>query len=263
MRLDELHKFLLNLLRDSMDRPVVVFSALWPFYRVIDDIPKQNIVDSILGVLLDVVGQHRDLLMPTFSKGFNNGFINLDVSPSLSGLMTEKFRMLNGTRRSICPWFSFSCLGPSTEEIIALRPLHAWGEGSLYEWMEKKDVKLLMLGTDACSYFHRVEWLNKEIITYRFDKKFRGRVLHEGKKLTVSQILFVRYLNPEVIHDFSVMNEDLIAGGMKKVRFYGVPISVINARQMHEVFDYHLQIDPYISISNREEIKKMADWYSG
>mgnify|MGYP002018609940 CR=1 FL=1 len=55
--------------------------------------------------------------------------------------------------------------------------------------------------------------------------------------------MFVRYLDPEVIHDFTVMNEDLIAGGMEKISFYGVPISVITARQMHEVFNYQLQID--------------------
>ncbi len=256
MKIQELRNVLSTHLGEDSDRPVVVFSSLWLFLRVIDDVPKAEVIDCILDILMELVGPNRTLMLPAFSTGLRNGYADLDTDPSRTGIITEKFRQMPKTRRTVCPWFSFSCLGPDTAELTALMPRHAWGEGSVYEWLEKRDALFLMLGTDPshCSYLHRVEWLNKNIVSYRYEKSFQGIVRHEGKELKINETLFVRQLDPEVINDFSVLNEDMINDGMKSVKFGGIPISSMTARRMHDVFSSRLRSDPFVAVLNRDEI---------
>src|SRR3989304_2783134 len=125
------------------DRPIVVFSSAWPFLKEM----RQNdmvAVERLLDVIVDTAGG-RSLLMPTFTGGFIDGLCNLDNESSSTGVLSECFRKRPGIRRTLSAFFSFAVSGTAMDEVINLKPAHAWGEGSLYEWMEQSDVCFLML----------------------------------------------------------------------------------------------------------------------
>jgi len=251
----------LEVLIGSDARPVVTYAALWPFMRAMEEIPVNDIPQTILNLLINVVGSNRSLLMPTFASGYKNGICNLDKEPSTTGLLSELFRKHPQTRRSLSAFFSFNILGPETPGVVSLQPKNAWGDGSMYEWMEKNNVHFLMLGTHptSCSYLHRMEWLNRDIINYRYDKRFEGILLREGTEYPVQETLYVRSLNPPVINDYTVIYNDLKKGGMSVVMLDGVYIAHMRAEDMKNVYMKLLKKDPFLTVQNRCEFESLVN----
>jgi aminoglycoside 3-N-acetyltransferase len=84
------------------------------------DIPPRR----ILQLLLDTVGPEGTILMPSYPKLTSYAFLKSgqvwDVrrTPSYSGLLTEIFRRMEGTRRSLHPTKSVAVRGPLRDELI-------------------------------------------------------------------------------------------------------------------------------------------------
>jgi aminoglycoside N3'-acetyltransferase len=238
---------------DKSARPIVCFSSAWPFLNELEHKNAKG-VDQILDVVLEVVGK-RSFLMPTFTRGFVNGLANLDTESSTTGIMSESYRKRPGIRRTLSAYFSFAVGGPDTEQLCQLKANHAWGQGSVYEWMEKTDVQFLMLGTHPthCSYLHRLEYLQKDHIPYRFNKKFEGKIIREGLEHDVSEVLYVRNLNPVAINDFTVLTPDLFEAGMKSKTVNGVPIASYSAAHLVKTILPKLAADPLLVLKNKKD----------
>ena len=253
MLISEFKDLLIKVIGNGKE-PVVVFAALWPLQRILN-IPKIDLTEKVASTLTNIVLPDRSLLMPTFSNGFTDGISNLDTEPSLTGILSEYFRLHPKSQRSFCPFFSYSIQGPDTEEVIKLRPSHAWGKGSVFEWFEKKNARFIMIGTNPahCSYLHRVEWLEKEVVSYRYEKEFSGIVRYCGKDILLKEKLFVRNLDPEVINDYQPIVEDLRNNGMTLLKAKGVSLAAMNALDMRNSYSRLLRKDPFITVKNRDD----------
>lgn len=238
------------------DRPVVVFSSAWPFLKVMNECDEKG-VEKLLDVVLDAVGD-RGLLMPTFTEGYADGYCNLDQAVSSTGVLAECFRKRRDTRQTLGAFFSFAVLGKVANEVVHLKPKHAWGEGSLYEWMEQRDVCFLLLGTHPthCSYLHRLEWLARDVVDYRFDKKFDGVLTREGISIELQETLFVRRLDPPVLHDFTVLLPLLESAGMKTQVVNGISIVSYHAKPILEYVLPAILRDPYLTVVNRSDYEE-------
>ncbi len=237
------------------DRPVAVFSALWPLARATRR-PVETLCDEVCRVLLDL-GESRTLLMPAFAGGFNDGVCNLDEAPSQTGALTEHFRLRPGVRRSVCAFFSFAVTGPDAEEVVSLRPAQAWGTGSLYEWMYDRDVHIVTVGLHPthCSYTHYAEWLARERIPYRYEKTFSGEVVHEGRRFPLEQTLLVRNLDPPAHNDFTWLLDTYLENGMRTSVIDGVTLSDIGARAKIDAILQCLERDPLALLENRRDFE--------
>lgn len=234
-------------------RPVVVFSSAWPFLRAMGANDLRS-VEQLLDALLEGIG-HRTVLMPTFTDGFVNGRCDLDTGSSSTGVITECFRKRPGSRRTLSAYFSFAATGRDLPEFIDLRPADAWGDQSLYEWMERRDVCFLMFGTHAThsSYFHRAEWLLRKQIAYRYPKTFRGSVTREGRGIELEETLFVRRLDPPVVNDFTVLLPALDSAGLRRRTIEGIGISSHYAQPAMAAILDALERDPYLLVKNRRD----------
>jgi aminoglycoside N3'-acetyltransferase len=239
------------------NKPVVVFSGLWPFFKLIDA-PPLEITQTFLKVLMDTVGSERGLLMPTFSGGYQDGLCDLDIDSSKNGLLSECFRKHTSVQRTLSAFFSFGIWTENKkllETVTHLKPEFAWGDDSLYEWMEQENVHFIMLGVHpiTCSYLHRMEWLVRDKIQYRYKKKFQGTLIRNREKIVMEETLFVRSLNPEVKHDFFTIYEKLIQGGLKAIKINGVSLAHMRALDMQRAVLPLVESDPFILIKNRED----------
>jgi aminoglycoside 3-N-acetyltransferase len=254
MKIEELREIIENLIGQD-GKPVIVYAALWPFMKTLE-VPVKEIPQTILNLLIDVVGPQRSLLMPTYVLGYKDGVCNLDVEPSKTGLLSELFRQNPQTTRTLSAFFSFNILGPQTPEVALLQPQHVWGDGSIYEWMENENVHFLMLGTHPtnCCFLHRMEWLNR--VPYRYIKEFNGTLIRGGKELLVPETLFVRILNPPVIQNFPAIYENLQQGGMRVEMPEGIHIAHMRAENMKDVLLPLIKKDPFIAIKNREDFER-------
>ena len=253
MKLVELQNKLEELL--SLDsNPVVAHIALWPFFRVLD-VPQRQLPMQFLQMLQDLVGSNRDLIMPTFTNGYHNGICDLDVEKCYTGVVAEAFRKLPNCERSLSAFFSYAILGPSSEAFGKLQPENAWGDGSTYEWMEKENASFLMLGTHPthCAFLHRMEWLSRERINYRYVKPFSGEIIRGRKKYNLTEKLYVRSLTPPVVNDFTTIYACLRENGMSVEKFDDVSVAHMTATKMRDAFLPLLWEDPLITVKNRAD----------
>lgn len=236
------------------DRPIVVYAALWPLARALRR-PGPALTEALLDRLAAVAGPDRSLMMPTFTGGFREGLCDLDREPSRTGQLSEAFRARKGVRRTVSAFFPFAVSGPDSDELVALRPRHAWGDNSVVDWMESRNVRFLMLGTHPthCSYLHRMEWLLHDRIAYRHVKTFTGRVWHEGKEIPLEEQLFVRSLEPNAVNDFTVLKEPLMEAGMRQILVQGASIAAMDAITMRDAVLALMQADPFLVLRNRQD----------
>lgn len=254
--LNELSNCLQGLLKDD-NRPIVVFSSAWPFFRAIGH-SNNEVVEELLQVIIDAAAD-RSLLMPAFSNGYNRNIFDLDVEPSTAGVISNAFRQRHGVIRTLSAFFSFSVKGPAIPEVYDLMPESAWGDGSIYHWMELKNARFIMFGVDPshCSFIHRVEWLLRDLITYRYLKTFEGILCRNSINIKCQERLFVRSLIPEAISDFKVLNEPLKNAGMLTSFVQGIPVSLYDANQVLSSILPIMQEDPFITVMNKNDFKRL------
>ena len=235
------------------ERPIVVFSAIWPFFKSMQSANNETL-DLILESFMLSVGE-RTILMPSFTNGYINGECDLDKAKGLNGLFSERFREKYSTVRSHSAFFSFSATGKDARTILSLKPNNAWGRNSIYEWMELFDARFLMLGTDCtnCSYLHRIEWKFKEKIIYRENKFFKGYLIINNNRIECEETLFVRKNNPEAINDFTHLKKYLIKAGMQTFEFMDVPIFLYDVSLVNDCITPLFKKNPLNALVNKED----------
>lgn len=252
--IEELDLALRDLLGEGTE-PVVVSSAVWPILREMGR-RDMGAVDEILSLLLQRT-HGRDLLMPSFASGYVNGTCDLDNTPGSTGILCERFRLLPGTRRSLSAFFSYVILGSGADMVGALMPEHAWGDESLYFWMEQRNARFLMLGTHPthCSYLHRLEWIVRDVLPYRYCKTFSGTLIRDGAAIPCSETLYVRSLVPEAIQDFTTLVPVLAQAGMQQRSVRGVPLASYNAVPLRDAVVPRLRENPLLVLKNARDFE--------
>ena len=126
---------------------------------------------QVLDLLLERVGERGTLLMPTQSISGYLGFshrgevFDYETMPSRWGLLSELFRRLPGTVRSIHPHYNISARGPLARDLIEGHGLsEPYTMDAHTPWYRLKDVggKVLLLGLDfdVNSAIHVVEYVH-------------------------------------------------------------------------------------------------------
>jgi len=140
------------------------------------DIPPRR----ILQLLLDIVGPEGTILMPSYPKLTSYAFLKSgqvwDVrrTPSYSGLLTEIFRRMEGTRRSLHPTKSVAVRGPLRDELIAehhtdIRP---YGAASPYYKFVAHEGRAIGIGVSVryIAFIHAIDdhlGVRFPVVTYR------------------------------------------------------------------------------------------------
>lgn len=238
------------------DRPIVVYGALWPIMREMRR-SDSAVVDEILEAVIQVAAG-CDLLMPSFAEGYRDGVCNLDEAPASTGVLSEHFRRRPDSLRTLSAYFSFNVLGSAKAELGGLMPRDAWGEGSVYDWMEQRNARFLMLGTHPthCSYLHRLEWLVREQLPYRYRKPFIGTLIRGGEPIPCEETLYVRSLTPPAKNDFTVLLPVLREAGMLEQPLRGISLVAYDACAARDAILPLLQGDPLLVLSNRGDFEK-------
>ena len=139
-------------------------------------VKDKNFIWSILYAVGALADEGWTLLFPSFTFSFCSGkFFSSKKSPSETGILADKV-LLNfpDARRTAAPIYSFVSLGEKTALINRLLPKTTFGLGSVFEWLEKQNAQVVMLGCDwkYCTQFHRYEEL--AAVKYREFKTFEG-----------------------------------------------------------------------------------------
>lgn len=236
-------------------RPVVVYSGLFAIARALPVSPK-----ALPGILLEMlrttVGPQRTLLMPTYTNGYQNGFLNLDTEPCNTGMVNEQLRQKGESVRTAAAFWSFATLGPDAAMLGNLRPHDAWGDGSLFDWIHRMNAHILMLGVPwyMCSFLHRVEWDAQ--VPYRYLKEFSGQIILRGQTETLRERLFVRSLQPKAENIWPHIDVVLAAHGMKRFPLGRGQVAEMGSQKLVECLLEVVRKNPFAFVKNPEMLRK-------
>ncbi len=237
------------------DRPVVCYTGIWTLASAYD-IPRDELAPKILSEITSVVGSKRTLLMPTYTQRPQKGFLNLDTTPGMTGLVNEALRMSAGALRTASAFFSFAATGPDATRLNEMRPIDAWGDDSVFEYIHKTNAHLCMIGVpiQMCSFLHRVEWLAK--VPYRYTKEFETNIILDGEPERLKERLYVRSLDPVAENIWPGVREILLETGMHSSKLGRGEVLTINAQTLIDTLLPRIQADPFSFLKNPEEFKR-------
>lgn len=201
-------------------------------------------IDATISAICDAVGPTGTVIMMTDTRSFaRTRQFSLDQR-SETGLLTERFRVMPGVRRSCVPMGSFCALGPRAEAYTDGYDSHLDDTATLTRLLDNDGKIMLMgIGYQKCTLYHLAE--ERHAVPYNIHKEFRGVLLEHGKEpRPIAQRYFVR-------KDMSVRKDPTVAGRMLeesgKVRI--VPLGseflrVFRARDFDACCMRALEIDP-------------------
>lgn len=226
-------------------------------------VKNNEFIWEILFVISTLVEEGWTLIFPSFTFSFCTGKPYISKkSLSETGVLADKvLENLPSAKRTADPIYSFVTIGKKSKLITKLSPKTNFGCGSVFEWLEKQNSNIVMLGCDweYCTQFHRYEELHK--VEYREFKTFKGIADFGEGPNNVKSTMFVRSLDLDPINDFTPVVDKLVANNLiNKLNIYNTSIQCANVREIKKICLKQLQIDTCCYLSNKTEVlKKIRD----
>jgi len=240
------------------DKVIVLYSGLWSFIFNIK-FNSRNIGKSLLNLLEKIVTKKRTIILPSFS---GNAFLkskqfHIDTSLDRNGILPKEALKSKKYFRTPQPIHSYLVLGKHKKEISKLKFKTSWGKKSLFEWLKKKNARLVVFGVPwnkGCSYLHRFEELN--LVPWRYFKEFKGNMYKNKKKIGIcKEIKYSKYknlkydLNPIVK---SIDNKMFLKSSSKK--FF---LESITCNEIDRFAEKFFKKNAWKIVKNKKEIKKL------
>lgn len=234
----------LKALEVPRDHVYVVHSSLLKFGLV------EGGVAGVHRCLMDALGDEATLLMPAFTLSFGRSRTwDYHGSPAETGALTEYYRKLPGTRRTVHPMHSLSVSGLHAEAFASCTNLSSFGPGSPYALLVEMDAINIALGTEfegGATFLHHTE--EEAEVPYRFHKEFPGNVVGEdGETLQQVFTMFARDISRthEYVNDWDPVWNDLVQAGLvTQQSLHGANLLAFEIKPTHEWFLRRLRADP-------------------
>lgn len=213
-----------------------------------------NPVGETLAALREVVGPEGTLVMPAFNFDFCNGVpFDRERSPARTGVLSEAFRQLPGTRRTWAPPFhSVTAAGPRAEELTATEALTSFGRDSVFQRLHDLGAKQLLIGCGFHEGVAQVHWLEEMVqVPYRHWKRFEGEVICDGRSQHRTFFMYARSERPKVTLDAGPLGEDFASTGAVRTTTVGLcRLQAFELRALTEFAQPRLAENPLLLVAD-------------
>ncbi|MBK9292970.1 MAG: AAC(3) family N-acetyltransferase [Oligoflexia bacterium] len=253
---------LLNKVILPADKVILIYSGIWTFGHRFK-LPPTEVANSILNGIEEVVGPHKTIMLPTYTYVYNKlrKYDVLKTTPE-TGILPKLFLKRRSVQRTKSAISSFAVKGPLTETLVPIMGESIWGKGSLLEWMEKQNIRIITLGLPwalSCGYLHRIEEVAQ--VPYRYYKKFPGKYVNEkGIESDWAETMYVRPLNVpslfkwNIVSDLMERREQLLSGSEPGIKIE----SCLSQDLMKAGLDL-VASDPYALVSNTAIVREWVE----
>jgi aminoglycoside 3-N-acetyltransferase len=215
---------------------VFVHSSIGKFGYVKEAKDKFELANLIIDCFLDVIGRTGTLATPTFTYSFTkNETFDVDNTPSTVGAMTEALRKRKDAVRSVHPIFSIAAIGPKSKFLTSNLDKTCFGKNSVFRKLLQLNAKHVFFGTDlqSCTFIHLIE--RDYNVPYRYEKKFTGEIIANGKRYRDTYTYYVRYLNKNIkLYPIRFQKYLINKGLMSEVKLGRGYIRVISTKRLYE-----------------------------
>lgn len=122
--------------------------------------------EDVIRIIEELIGQEGTILMPAF--GAQRNFLDVELTPSNAGVLSEVFRNQKNTLRSACTHFSVSARGKNAEKLLKDHFYSSYGFDEfspMYKLAQMENSKILFLGLSkkptTISLFHCAGYLKR------------------------------------------------------------------------------------------------------
>lgn len=191
---------------------------------------REFFLQSLVDLFKESVGPQGTIIMPTFTYSFcKNETYDVAKSKSTVGTLTEYFRKQKDVERTVQPIFSAAIYGNHKKELLKISK-HSFDKESILGKLHKLRGKMLIFGSlfqHSCTFLHYIEKMHG--IPYRYEKKFKGKIIHNSKEYEDEYEYSVRYLNKNVNVDLTRLEKHLLEKKiMKKIRIGDGEIKLVD-----------------------------------
>ena len=155
---------------------------------------RKKIAQLFYESFFEVIGKEGTLILPTFSYSFcKKEVYKPNISSSICGLLSEELRK-NKKNFLLYPDPNLSCIifGRYKKYLAKFENKNSYGSNSLFHKFYSLNGKVCNLNLDAGSTF--LHFLERKLnTTYRFEKKFFGKIKYKSNIIKDYAIIYVVY----------------------------------------------------------------------
>ena len=205
-----------------------------------------------------LVKEGYTIALPSFTFSFcKNKFYSEKTSASETGVLSDwVFQNFENSIRTEDPIYSFVVIGQNSHKYKNFNNQTSWGEGSIFEYFEKINAKILTLGCglESITQFHRYEQITK--VPYRYYKSFEGVAEYSSGNKKVKTKLFARDLNLNPKNNMNLIKDSI----KKSNSFYETFLfrgnaKVIDTKDLANIIKEELLKNPYCLLENADKIR--------
>lgn len=200
------------------------------------------------------------IALPAFTFDFcKKKIFSTFKSKSETGILADwVLENLFNSKRTRDPIYSFVVLGPLSEEILKCSSETAWGDNSPFEFFEKLNAVILMLGCswDNCTQIHRYEEINK--VPYRMYKIFEGDSIFDfDETRIVSSKMFVRDYEKGAHNNLNNLKSNFESlPSFNKVKVLRGTAKAVLVKELAKTTNKILKENPYALLRNPLETRR-------
>lgn len=205
--------------------------------------------DNLIDALKRMAGSEGTVMIRTFSWAFCRGAsFDIRTTKSEVGALGNVALKRPDFRRTKHPIYSWMVWGRHQEELCAFRNVNSFGEGSVFDYLDKARAIQLIVGIpddDGDTMSHHAEVMGG--VPYRKEKFFEADYIDEaGNRTHDVYSMHVRPLNIEVsgkIRDSAESMERYVKQGILKYHFYknDMPITTMDEHLLYEFIKNDIQ----------------------
>ena len=234
---------------------IMVHSDIKSFGRL--GTPDRNfLLQNLIDAIKESVGSNGTIVMPTFTYNFfKNKPYDITNSKSVVGVLTEYFRKQPDVSRTLHPTHCVAILGKHKNELLNIGK-GTFDRDSIFGKLHKMNCKFIFFGAPfhICTFIHYIENMHK--VPYRYMKKFRGKIIADGKEYKDEFLVYCKYFF--FFNSMLGLEKHLVKKGLlKEVKVGNGIISMIEANPLFEEGCRLLDENIYFLVKNEPFIFKL------
>ena len=145
----------------------------------------------------------KNILIPTYNWDFCKGkTFDIKNTPSQTGILGKIALSRDDFKRTKHPVYSFAVWGEDGDYLVNLDNVESFDKNSPFGYLHRKNAQMVIFDKNlqhSFTFVHYVEYMNKELVDYRYVKFFEADYVDEnGNKSRRKYSMFVRDLDKNV-----------------------------------------------------------------
>ena len=182
----------------------------------------------------------KNILIPTYNWDFCKGkTFDIKNTPSQTGILGKIVLTRNDFKRTKHPIYSFAVWGEDVDYLVNLNNVESFDENSVFAYLHRKKAQMIIFDKTlqhSFTFVHYVEYMNKEMIDYRYVKFFEADYIDEhGNKSLRKYSMFVRDLDKNVQTFLDDLEELFVKENIMEVKKVdGIVIRSVNLSKAYD-----------------------------